>query len=434
MQLGLINSVDQSTRQISWSPVINHRRFSHTWVLGKTGVGKSTALMRWALDDIYAGEGIALFDPHGDLALDIIARIPKRRRADVIWFNPATMAIAFNILDTVPEERKSFVASSVTDSFKAAWGYDDMPTPTLEQFLYNGIRALMDMPGSTLFGLKFLLTSPYYRKRVIAHCKDPIIADFWRRDFAQHMPEREQRERTLSTLNKIGALIADPTIRYSIAQPKSKIDFQKIMDHRKIFIASLPQGKLGLEKASLLGSLLLSQLHMAALSRDTDRTPFHVYIDECHHFAPGTQAEMLSGIRKFGVSLVLSHQYLGQLPTKLKHALMGTAETTIAFRIGAIDAATIEPEFDLTNTDFSLCELSPFEAYARIRNQTYRLAMPNCSYPICPTSTTKIENFMRSQFATDQQLIDQRLKSFIFRAYGEPSIQTIRNPFFRGNA
>ncbi len=108
MQLGLINSVDQSTRQISWSPVINNRRFSHTWVLGKTGVGKSTALLRWALDDIYAGEGIALFDPHGDLALDVLARIPKRRRADVIWFNPADMAIAFNSSGRVPEERKSF--------------------------------------------------------------------------------------------------------------------------------------------------------------------------------------------------------------------------------------------------------------------------------------------------------------------------------------
>ena len=153
MKLGLIKTVDPSTRQFISVPVINDRRFSHSWVIGKSGTGKSTALIRWALDDIRNGDGVAVFDPHGDLAEAIIARIPRSRRPDVIWFDPSDFPIGFNIFDTVPEERKAFVASSVTDSIKSVWGYDDMATPALEQFLYNGARAMMDMQDGTLFAM-----------------------------------------------------------------------------------------------------------------------------------------------------------------------------------------------------------------------------------------------------------------------------------------
>ncbi|GAF67614.1 unnamed protein product, partial [marine sediment metagenome] len=245
MQLGLVRRFDAKAKQFIDTPVDNDRRFSHTWVIGKTGVGKSTALIRWAVDDILAGDGIAFFDPHGDAAEEIMRHVPKHRRNDVVYFNPYEMAIGFNPLDTVPEERKAFVASSIVDTFKSVWGYADIATPTLDQFLFNGARALMDMPDGTLFGLKFLLTSSTYRKRVIAHIKDPTIADFWRTDFEEHMPQREQRQRTLSTLNKIGSLIADPAIRASIAQPKNRLDLKSIIETGKILIVSLPQGQLG---------------------------------------------------------------------------------------------------------------------------------------------------------------------------------------------
>ncbi len=420
MQLGLFKTIDHKTRSHIHVPVDNDRRFTHSWVIGKTGVGKSTALLRWVLDDIRNGEGVAVFDPHGDLAEAIIARIPRKRRAEVIWFNPAEQAVAFNIFDTVPEERKAFVASSVTDSFKAIWGYEDLPTPALEQFLHNGARAMMDMPGGTLFGLKFLLTSQVFRKRVISHIKDPVIADFWNTDFAEHMPEREQRERTLSTLNKIGALIADPAIRNCIAQPRSKIDFARIMNEGKIFIAALPQGKLGIDKAALVGSLLLSQLQLAALSRSGERRPLHVYIDECHHFAPGTLAEMLSGIRKFGISMVLSHQYLDQLPPKLKAAIMGTIGTTIAFRIGVLDAQLIEPEFRLTRDDYSLCELPPYQSYVRMRDRTLQLSMPECPYPIFAGAADKIKRFGVCQLGCDPVNLNERLRRFVANAAAEP--------------
>ncbi|WP_425417627.1 type IV secretory system conjugative DNA transfer family protein [Oricola indica] len=420
MEIGLLKTVDPSTREFVYVPVINDRRFSHAWVIGKTGVGKSTALIRWALDDICAGDGIAFFDPHGDTAEEIIARIPRRRRGDVIWFNPAEIPVGFNIFDTIPEERKAFVASSVVDSFKSVWGYEDLATPALEQFLFNGARAMMDVPDGTLFGLKFLLTSSHYRHRVVSHVRDAVIADFWRRDFEEHMPEREQRERTLSTLNKIGALIADPAIRNCIAQPNSKLDFARILAEGKILIVSLPQGRLGVEKSALIGSLLLSQLQLAALSRQGERRPFHVYVDECHHFAAGTLSEMLSGIRKFGVSLTLSHQYLGQLSRKLKSALMGTAGTTIVFRIGVEDAAVLEPEFRLTNSDLSLCELPPFEIYLRDGYRTRRLIMPECPYPPSSKGAERIKRFTQSQFACDPLRLDAKLRRFVANAYEQP--------------
>jgi hypothetical protein len=415
MQLGLQRRFDAKAKQFIDIPVENDRRFSHSWVIGKTGVGKSTALIRWAVDDILSGDGVAFFDPHGDAAEEIMQHVPRHRRENVVYFNPYELSIGFNPLDTVPEERKAFVASAIVDTFKSVWGYSDIATPTLDQFLHNGARALMDMPDGTLFGLKFLLTSPTYRKRVISHLKDPTIADFWRTDFEEHMPEREQRERTLSTLNKIGALIADPAIRASIAQPRSRLDLKDIIETGKVLIVSLPQGQLGIEKSALIGSLILSQLHLAVLTSDrcVTQPPFHIYVDECHHFGASTLPEMLSGIRKFGVSLVLAHQYLDQLPVKLKAALLGTVGTIVAFRIGAKDVGYIEPEFRLTNDDYSLCELAPFEAYARSGFTTHRLAMPMLDHCACPGAPRRIRNQSRNTYAADRQAVEARIAKFI---------------------
>ncbi len=413
MQLGLSQQYDAINKRYNFAPVINNRRFSHTWVIGKTGVGKSTALVRWAIDDILDGEGIAFFDPHGDAAEDIMLHIPKSRRKDVIYFNPYELAIGFNVFDSVAEERKSFVASSIVDSFKAVWGYTDISTPALDQFLYNGARAMMDMPDGTLLGLKFLLTSPKYRKRVVSYIKDPTIADFWKTDFEEHMPEREQRERTLSTLNKIGALISDPAIRTCVGQPKSRLDLRDIMDSGKILIVSLPQGQLGIEKSALIGSLIMSQLHLVALTRKSERKPFHIYVDECHHFGAASLAEMLSGIRKFGVSLILGHQYLDQLPRKLKAGLLGTVGTIVSFRIGALDAQYLEPEFQLNLNDISLCELPPFTAYIHEGLVTIQLAMPDVCKQQYISAPKRIRKRCECHYALPRKNIEKRIARFI---------------------
>lgn len=225
------------------------------------------------------------------------------------------------------------------------------------------------------------------------------------------MPEREQRERTLSTLNKIGALIADPAIRNSIGQSSSAINFRDILDQGKIFIARLPQGELGIEKSSLIGALLLSNFHLTALQR-TNRTAFHLFVDEFHHFGNGTLVEMLSGIRKFGISLTLACQYLDQLTPAMKSALLGTVGTMLAFRTGALDAETLSTEFALTRDDFALSALPPFYAYART-DRTTELRMPGKPQVYRPRQVQKIRDRCRSQYALPRHVIEERITRFI---------------------
>jgi Type IV secretory system Conjugative DNA transfer len=302
----------------------------------------------------------------------------------------------------------------VVDCFKAIWGHSW--GPQLEMFVYAGVAALLDKADGTLMGLKFLLTSPSYRKRVLANVLDPAIRDFWETDFATHMPEREQRERTLSTLNKIGALIADPAIRNSIGQSRSAIDFADILDRRMIFIARLPQGELGIEKSSLVGALLLSNFHLNALRRK-DRTPFHLYLDEFHHFGNATVIEMLSGIRKFGVSLTVACQYLDQLSPSLLAGVLGTVGTMLAFRTGALDAETLAPEFELTRDDAPLSALPPFRAYART-DRTTELRMPPLPPTLRSSTARKVRGRCRSQYALPRQVIDERIARFIRNTTG----------------
>ena len=413
MQLGLLRQFDPIQKREFHTPVYNRRRFTHTWVLGKSGVGKSTALVNWALQDIIKGDGIAFFDPHGESADNILLHIPPSRRNDVILYDPSdkNYPISFNILNNVLPDRRPFVASSVVDAFKSIWGYSW--GPQLEQFLYNGVAALLDTPDGTLMGLKFLITSPTYRARVIGHVKDPIIKDFWKTDFEELMPEREQRERTLSTLNKIGALISDPAIRNSIGQSRTALDLKDIIDNRKILIVRLPQGQLGIEKASLIGALLMSNIHLTALQRRAPNA-FHIYADECHNFGNQTLIEMLSGIRKFGVSLILAHQYLAQLTPEFRAALLGIVGTIVSFRLGAADAKLLAPEFQLSEQDDDpLHAVPPYHAYARVNGRAPLLKMIPTDAREYPSSPKKIQNRCRSEYATPRLQVENRIERFI---------------------
>ena len=413
MQLGLVRQFDPHRREEFFTPfeLSEERRLQHLFVIGRTGTGKSTALTNFVLDDIASGAGCAFFDPHGDDTVQLLSLIPAERQKDVILYDPSDFdfPIGFNPLHNVPQQRRPFVASAVVDCFRAIWGHSW--GPQVEMFVYAGVAALIDMPDGSLLGLKFLLTSRSYRARVLAQVQDPAIRDFWQTDFETHMPEREQRERTLSTLNKIGALIADPAIRNSIAQSRTAIDFSQILDRRRIFIARLPQGELGIEKSSLIGALLLSNLHLNALRRK-DRSPFHLYLDEFHHFGNSTVIEMLSGIRKFGVSLTVACQYLDQLTPAMRAAVLGTVGTMLAFRTGAIDSETLAPEFELKRDDASLSALPPYRAYVRSDRTTELRMLPLPEFGRARVAR-KIRDRCRSQYALPRFVIEERITRFI---------------------
>ncbi|MBX3512056.1 MAG: hypothetical protein KF750_00560 [Xanthobacteraceae bacterium] len=413
MQLGYVRQFDPHERREFFTPfaLSAERRLQHLFVIGRTGTGKSTALKNFILQDIADGSGCAFFDPHGDDALQLLSLVPPSRQQDVIFYDPSDFdfPIGFNPLYRVPPLRRPFVASAVVDCFRAIWGHSW--GPQVEMFVYAGVAALLDRSDGTLLGLKFLLTSPRYRARVMAEVLDPAIRNFWETDFETHMPEREQRERTLSTLNKIGALIADPAIRNSIAQVRTKINFEAILAERKIFIARLPQGELGIEKSSLIGALLLSNFHLNALRRK-ERAPFHLYLDEFHHFGNGTVIEMLSGIRKFGVSLTLACQYLDQLTPAMRAAILGTAGTMLAFRIGALDAAALDPEFALSQDDIALTALPSHRAYVRA-DRTFELHMPGLPTSGRAKTAKSIRNRCRSQLVLPREVIEERIARFI---------------------
>jgi hypothetical protein len=384
------------------------RRQNHFWIIGKTGQGKSSFLQNAIQQDIRAGNGLALFDPHGDLAEAVLALIPPKRRKDVILLDPTDhdYPIGFNILDRVPIERRPFVASSVVDCFKAIWG--SSWGPQLEMFLYAGAAALLDFPDGTLVGLKFLITSKSYRTRVLGHIRDPAVRDFWQTDFQKHMPEKEQRERTLSMLNKIGQLITDPSIRNIIGQPTSRLSFTEIMNSKKIFIASLRQGDLGIQKSSLIGSLLISSIHLAALQRTANRTPFHVYVDEFHNFHGFN--EMVSGIRKFGISLTLSHQYISQLTPDLRDAMLGTIGTIISFQIGGDDADRLSKTFHIKPEE--LTALEPYTAYVTTGAKTTLIKMeppPEALYPASPRAIRR----RCKALAVPREHVESRMNTFI---------------------
>lgn len=394
--------------------VHNERRHSHTWVIGKSEVGKSTALLRWAVDDIHAGNGIAFFDTDGRAAEQLLTLVPKTRFEDVIWFNPSDFPISINPFDTIFPHNRGYVASSLVDTFKSVWGYAGFATPTLDMFLYNSARAMLDHPGGTVFSMKFLMTHARYRQRVMSSLKDKIILEFWKEDFG-NMSDREQREKTLSTLNKLNAMNSDPYIRPLIASPKTKLNFAEVIRNKKILIVSVPQSKLGLEKASLIGSIMLNQLQLG-IAENTCRVNskgFHIFIDNCDRFAPDPILEMLLSANAANVSLTLANRYLDQLSPKLKSALIGSIGTIVSFQLGAVDADTLEAEFKLYADDYSLCELNPFMAYIRSGLSTKLLEIPNISQRPNPSKIKKIKNLCRNKYAINPRKLERNIDKFL---------------------
>lgn len=368
-------------------------------------MGKSTFLANSFIQDIRAGNGCALFDPHGDLAEQILEYVPPWRRNDVIYFNPADIEypIGFNPLANVEPDRRPLVVSTVVDALYSLW--PDSWGPQLQMFLEATCGALLEMPGATLPQINLMLTDAKFRAHVLRHVKDIGVRSFWERDFAL-MPEREQRERSLSTLNKVGQFLNDFRLRNIVGQPKSGFDIDDILANRRVFIANLAQGELGIGKSRLLGALLIICFHLAALRR-RDRTPFHIAVDEFQSFGASTFADMLSGIRKYGVSLTLANQYVEQLAEPLSAALFGTVGAIVAFSIGARDAQRLSPQLLLKEND--LIDQKPHSAIVRIAGRTIDIDIPRPSSKMYPTGPLRIIARSRSAFGVGRSSVEREV-------------------------
>lgn len=326
---------------------------AHSYILGQSGTGKSTLIKQNILQAITQGYGVFFLDPHGHDTDELLQLIPKRRRKDVVLFDPSREEmVGFNPL----EEATPLSISVLMDAIKDAWGYGEMPTPQMDMYLYFSLTVLA-AAKKTLADFPKFLTSETFRHSCLRYVSDSVILGFWSN--FDDMTKKEQRDQVSSTLNKALMLVADTRVRAMLSQPNSSFSMSEILEG-KILFARLPQGQLSKSRVSVLGSVLLSLIHQAALNR-SNPDPFYMYIDECHLFAPSVVKEMLSGIRKFGVELTLCHQYIDQLDKDYYAAIIGNCSEQIVFRTSQDDAKRLidrlgrgKPDFfvDLDNFTF----------------------------------------------------------------------------------
>jgi hypothetical protein len=325
-------------------------RRRHLHVVGQTGAGKSTLFSNLIAQDLAAGRGVGLIDPHGSLALGALGSVPSRRAHEVVYIDPADMArpIGFNVLDNVPPDQHAVAADGVVSAFYHVW--PDSWGPRLEYLLTHAVRALLANPASTLLGVPRLFTDDHYRTRILANVRDPVLLAFWRNEWDSY-DARFRSEAISPILNKLGKVLADNRLRNIVAQPKSTIDLRRIMDEGRILIVNLAKGPIGEGTSHLLGALISTALATAALSRadtpEDQRRPFYLYADEFQNYASSGFAVILSEARKYALSLTLGHQYLGQLPETLRQAVLGNAASFIAFRVGAEDAPLLAAQLCL---------------------------------------------------------------------------------------
>ena len=368
-------------KEISYFALTNYRnqrrkfgiklddRRKHMYVIGKTGMGKTTMLENLVISDILAGHGLCFIDPHGDSAEKILDYIPSERINDVVYFNPADVEnpIAFNPLENVSEAHKHLIGSGLVQVFKKLWA--DTWGPRLEYLLRNAIMALLDYPGSTLLGVTRMMIDKAFRNKVVAKIKDPVIRQFWTEEYTKYSGSF-QTEAISPIQNKVGQFLSNFLIRNIVGQVKSTIDIREIMDEGKILIMNLSKGRVGEDASMLLGSMMITKIQLSAMSRvdvpESERRDFFLYVDEFQNYATDSFADILSEARKYHLNLTLAHQFIEQLSDIVKAAVFGNMGSLVCFRVGAIDAEELVKEFTPQFTEEDLVNLTKWDIYLKL--------------------------------------------------------------------
>lgn len=397
-------------------------RRRHTYLIGKTGMGKTTMLEHMVYSDIVNGNGFALVDPHGDFAEKILNYIPSGRINDVIYFNPADVEwpIAFNVMEYVDPKFMPLVASGLIGVFKKIWA--DSWGPRLEYVLRNSILALLEYPGSTLLGVPRMLIDKTYRAKVVKKITDPVVRSFWVDEFSRY-PDKFQTEAISPIQNKIGQFLSSSMVRNIVSQTKSSIDLRQAMDSKKILIINLSKGKIGEDYSALLGAMMITKLQLAAMGRvdilESERSDFYLYVDEFQNFATESFANILSEARKYRLNLTIAHQYIGQLVngqnTVVRDAVFGNVGTIISFRIGAADAEFLEKEFEPTFMMNDLVNLPKYNVYMKlmIDGVTSEAFSANTLLPLgvdaLEGNAEKIIKNSRQRYSTPRNIIEEKI-------------------------
>ncbi len=358
-------------------------RRRHTYVLGRTGGGKSVLLANMAIQDIKNGEGICVIDPHGDLVQDILARAPKERAEDIIVFEPFDMdrPVGLNMLEVDGEEMKDFAVQEMIQIFYKLVTDPAMLGPMFEHNMRNAMLTLMadeEHPG-TITDIPRIFTDTDFQKYKVGKLKDPVVRLFWEKEMAK-TSDFHKSEMLGYLISKVGRFVENAMMRNIVGQPKSGFNFRKIMDEGKVLLVNLSKGRTGEINAKLLGLIFVSKIQMAAMSRadmpEDERKDFYLYVDEFQNFITDAFSSILSEARKYKLNLIVAHQYLGQLEQAagsqgagskdLRDAVFGNVGTMITFRTGAEDAEVLAKEFAPTFNEFDLVNIERFTTYIKL--------------------------------------------------------------------
>lgn len=344
-------------------------RLSHMYVIGKTGVGKSTLLETLAWQDFEAGRGFALVDPHGDLVEELASQFASRAPERLVYLDACNpwLPYGYNPLRRVREDKIPLAVSGLLETLRKLW--PDAWGVRMEHVLRNALYALLERDGSTLPDVLTLFSDEEFRKGIVRGIRNDTVKRFWMEEF-ENYPARLRAEVCAPIQNKLGALLANPTLHRILVKPDIDLHFRQLMDEGMVLLVNVSKGRLGEECSLLLGSLIVSTIGLAAFSRAetgaSDRRPYFLYLDEFHNFTTLMLANMMSELRKYGLGLVLAHQYLHQLEPDIRHAVLGNAGTIISFRIGPEDATLFADEFQPTFDVLDLLNLPNRAMYLKL--------------------------------------------------------------------
>lgn len=336
-------------------------RLRHVYMIGKTGVGKSTVFQQMCLQDIRNERGVCFIDPHGDSIDWLLERIPQERLSDIVLFDPSDIEFPFglNLLEAHDEFEKDFLVNECIQIFYKLFDPDHTGIigPQFEHWLRNAALTVMAGPeGGHLLEIPKLFVDAEFEKKKRANLTDPLVIDFWSKQMAK-TSSFHKSEMLNYFMSKFGPFMNNAMMRNILGQRQNSFNLTKLMDERKILLVNLSKGKVGEINAHLLGLILLSRLQAAVMSRAsrsyTNRTPFYLYVDEFQNFTTDTFASLLSESRKYGLGMHLAHQYLEQLPDNIRGSVFGNAGTMISFEVGAEDSKVLAREFSpITERDF----------------------------------------------------------------------------------
>lgn len=394
-------------------------RRRHMYIIGKTGMGKSTLLENMIFSDIQEGKGVAVVDPHGDLAERVLTFVPPNRTNDVILFDPADrdFPVSFNMLENVDPSFNSVVASGLVGIFKKI--YADSWGPRLEHILRNTILSLLAYPDTTMLGITRILQDHVFRGRVVRKIEDPIVRSFWVNEFELMQPKMRS-EAISPILNKVGQFLSSPIIRNIVGQPKSSINLRWAMDNGKIVIVNLSKGRIGEDNSSLLGAMMITKFQLDAMSRadiaQDERKDFYLYVDEFQNFATDSFATILSEARKYRLNLTMANQYIAQMPDEVRDAVFGNVGTILAFQVGYDDAEYLMQQFAEEVTTGDLVSLSKYTAYSRLLID----GMPSKTFSLDTLSPPEIElskeramkviRTSRERYAKKREMVEDKIR------------------------